>query len=75
MSCKTRFCGYLRKGLFVCMLIAVVLMLRPQQVYATSIGALDSSSDAGTTEDRTNIREPGTAETPDDLKELNIAND
>ena len=34
-----------------------------------------SSSDAGTTEDRTNIREPGTAETPDDLKELNIAND
>ncbi len=75
MNCKTRFCGYLRKGLFVCMLIAVVLMLRPQQVYATSIGALDSSSDAGTTEDRTNIREPGTAETPDDLKELNIAND
>ena len=75
MNCKTRFCGYLCKGLFVCMLIAVVLMLRPQQVYATSIGALDSSSDAGTTEDRTNIREPGTAETPDDLKELNIAND
>lgn len=57
------------------MLVAVVLMLRPQQVYATTIGALDSSSDAETTEDRTNIREPGTAETPDDLKELNIAND
>ena len=74
-SCKTRFCGYLRKGLLICMLVAVVLLLRPQQVYATTIGALDSSSDAGTTEDRTNIREPGTAETPDDLKELNIAND
>ncbi len=28
----------------------------------------------GTREDRTNINDPGSAETPDDLKELNIAN-
>lgn len=43
--------------------------------YAESLTrALDSSTESGTQEDRTNIREPGTSEDSDELSELNIAN-
>lgn len=45
------------------------------QSYAASVdSALGSSTDAGTQENRTNIREPGSAESADELSELNIAN-
>lgn len=47
----------------------------PMQVYAGSVeNALGSSTDSGTQEDRTNIREPGSTEDADELAELNIAN-
>lgn len=45
------------------------------QVHAGSVeNALNSSTEAGEEENRTNIREPGTSEDADELSELNIAN-
>lgn len=45
------------------------------QVHAGSVdSALNSSTEAGEDENRTNIREPGTSEDTDELSELNIAN-
>lgn len=45
------------------------------KVHAGSVeGALNSSTEAGEDENRTNIREPGTSEDADELSELNIAN-
>lgn len=45
------------------------------QVHAGSVdSALNSSTEAGEDENRTNIREPGTSEDADELSELNIAN-
>ncbi|MCH5280716.1 MAG: flagellar type III secretion system pore protein FliP [Lachnospiraceae bacterium] len=45
------------------------------KVYASSLTEdLTSSIDAGESEQRTNIREPGTSQTPEELGELNIAN-
>ncbi len=45
-------------------------------VFCTTMAVYATTRDrgAGTTEDRTNINEPGTAETADELSELNIAN-
>ena len=40
----------------------------------TDINNARESNPAGSRDERTNINDPGTAETPDDLKELNIAN-
>ena len=64
-----------RKTLFALFVVLIMFAFRSMSVYATSIDtALDSSTDAGQTDGRTNIEEPGSSETPDDLKELNIAN-
>lgn len=56
----------------ICLLLTVgILCIIPgTEVYATSV---DTES-AGTTERRTNIEEPGTAETAEDLNQLNISN-
>lgn len=45
-------------------------------VYATSAGTTGTTQRhlAGETQERTNINEPGSSQTPDELKELNIAN-
>lgn len=60
--------------LFIGMFCMVFFMM-PVVTSASSVDReLTSSDETGTQEDRTNIREPGTAESTEDLKELNIAN-
>lgn len=57
----------------ICLLFVVGILFcisRPVSVYATE----RESNLTGTTDERTNITNPGEAETPEDLKELNIAN-
>lgn len=61
-------------GLFFVVVMAALLW-QPVKVYASSLTEdLTSSVDAGEEEQRTNIREPGTSQTPEELGELNIAN-
>lgn len=55
----------------ICLLFSVGILLcisKPVSLYATE------SNLTGTTNERTNVMEPGEAETADDLKEINIAN-
>ncbi|MGN0131770.1 MAG: flagellar type III secretion system pore protein FliP [Lachnospiraceae bacterium] len=67
---KRIFCGLLLAGLLIMFFFGSAV-----QSYAASVdSALGSSTDAGTQENRTNIREPGSAESADELSELNIAN-
>ena len=54
----------------IALLIGIFVYCAAMSVYATSLG----DNAAGTTEDRTNINDPGTSETADELAELNIAN-
>ena len=61
----------------ICLLIVVGILFISQKSTAYANG-LDNHADshlAGDTEDRTYINEPGSAQTADELKELNIAND
>lgn len=70
-----RFSRFLKSVLFL-LAVCFTICIHSVYVHASSLdGALDSSTGAGSSEDRTNIKEPGAAETPEDLKELNIAND
>ncbi len=78
----------LRKGIIsalACLFMAtIVAFSTPLMANATENIIVDTtptdpttdrdSQLTGTREDRTNINDPGSAETPDDLKELNIAN-
>ncbi len=61
----------------LCLLLMVgILCIYPcVGVHATAVenGTLDSNL-TGSTDERTNINDPGTSESGDDLKELNIAN-
>lgn len=52
------------------LLLGIFVYCGAMAVYATSLG----DRDAGTTEDRTYINDPGASETADELGELNIAN-
>lgn len=57
----------------ICLLFAVGILFcisRPVSVYASN----RNSNLTGTTTERTVVGDPGTAQTPEDLKELNIAN-
>lgn len=57
----------------ICLLFAVGILFcisHPISVYATG----RDSNLTGTTDERTNVINPGEAQTPEDLKELNIAN-
>ncbi|MBE5828599.1 MAG: flagellar type III secretion system pore protein FliP [Butyrivibrio sp.] len=79
---------YLRKGIIsaiFCVIMASFLVFSlPQVANATENVISDTSPTdptvdrdsalTGTSDERTNINPPGSAETPDDLKELNIAN-
>ncbi len=61
----------------ICLLLMVGILFISQKSSAFA-GGLDHQADShlsGDTESRTNIREPGSAETPEELKELNISND
>lgn len=58
------------------LLLGAVFMCHHVQTYAASVtDAFTSSDEAGESENRTNIREPGSSEDMDELAELNIAND
>ena len=52
------------------LLLGIFVYCTTMAVYATSLG----DRDAGTTEDRTHINDPGTSETAEELANLNIAN-
>lgn len=52
------------------LLLGIFVYCTTMAVYATTLG----DRDAGTTEDRTYINDPGTSETADELADLNIAN-
>ncbi len=65
----------LRFVVFVLML-GVLFVSTGVQAKASSVGgALTSTPEAGTEDDRTNIREPGSSEDADELAELNIDNE
>ncbi len=59
----------------VCLLLCLfVLFGLPSKVYASAINDLGITEDDGINENKTVINDPGTAESPDDLRELNVAN-
>ena len=79
---------YLKKGLIAALacfvMFSVLAFAVPLQVKATESVVVDTtptdpttdreSNLTGTTDERTNINDPGSSEDPDDLKKLNIAN-
>lgn len=58
------------KRVCLAFIIVMFVLLRPAVVHASSVDAYTT----GESESRTNINEPGTAQTADELNELNIAN-
>jgi len=62
------------RTLCLLLIVGILCICVKMPVHATS--ALDSGERhiTGTTEERTNINEPGSSEDPEELKELNIAN-
>lgn len=64
------------KSMCLLIVVGILFMLIPSSAYASShlTNEVDSHL-TGDTESRTYIGEPGSAETPEDLKELNISND
>ena len=61
----------------ICLLLTagILFIALKLPVYASELSSGADSHLAGETESRTFINDSGTAETPDDLKELNISND
>ena len=61
----------------ICLLVVVGILFISQKstAYAQNLESHIDSHLAGETETRTNINVAGTAQTPDELKELNISND
>lgn len=69
-----RFLKKYMRTLCLLLIVGILCICVKMPVYATS--SIDSGDRhiTGTTEERTNINEPGSSEDPDELKELNIAN-
>ncbi len=61
----------------ICLLVVAGILFISQNnsAYASGLQNHADSHLTGDTESRTNVNEPGSAQTPDDLKELNISND
>lgn len=71
---KKRFSGLrIRKLLCLLFTVGIFCMCSAQTVYATTSLDIDGG-ETGDTETSTTIRDPGEAETPEELQELNIAN-
>ena len=66
-SCNIKFIKVL------CLLIVAGIFFICPSVKAQAVGSLDSNL-TGTDRNETVLRQPGTAETPEELQELNIAN-
>jgi len=63
------------RSICLLLLVGILSMLGGVNVNAASTtDGIGSTGTTGTTETQTNINEPGTSETADDLKELNVAN-
>ena len=60
------------KNLCLLLLVGILCIIFPNSAYAMGTGI--TSNDTGTTDTKTNIKEPGSASTGEDLKELNVAN-
>lgn len=58
----------------ICLLLTAGIFCICAGTQVQAANTLGESNLTGTTTNRTNIEEPGTAETPEDLRELNIAN-
>ncbi|MBO4900344.1 MAG: flagellar type III secretion system pore protein FliP [Lachnospiraceae bacterium] len=71
-----RFCHHIVR--LICLLISVGILCvsGPAVIRAQAVEEIDSNEHhlTGDREDSTNIDEPGTSESPDDLADLNIAN-
>lgn len=65
----------LLKPICLLLLAGILFIGSKSSAYATSLNSSEDTYTAGETESRTNITEPGSAETAEDLKELNISND
>ena len=61
------------RSLCLLLLVGILCMCQSTEVHATSIGS-EERHFAGDSEIRTNINEPGATDNPEELKELNIAN-
>ena len=72
---KKHFSGYhLAKMICLLLLAGILCLSRKTTAYATLDTPYRDSNLTGTTDERTNEREPGSSEDPDELAELNIAN-
>lgn len=69
---KITFFPGIKIGRLICLLITVGILCISQK--SVAYASYHDSNLTGETEDSTAINEPGTAETAEDLKELNIAN-
>ena len=59
----------------LCLLLVVgIFCINPLMVYASQVPDTPFEDEIGTTDTRTNIEEPGSADSSDDLNKLNIAN-
>ena len=58
----------------ICLLLLVGILSMLGEFPANAASVTGNTGTTGTTETQTNINEPGTSETADDLKELNVAN-
>ncbi|MDD6810925.1 MAG: flagellar type III secretion system pore protein FliP [Lachnospiraceae bacterium] len=71
---KKFFSGhYIKKIICLLLLAGILCISRKEVAYATGSPYVESNL-TGTSDERTNVENPGTAQSEDDLKELNIAN-
>ena len=61
-------------GKIICLLLMAGIFCICPGISAYAVGTLENNQ-TGTTIHKTNIREPGTADTPEELQKLNIANE
>lgn len=61
-------------GKIICLLLMAGIFCICPGISVYAVGALENNQ-TGTTIHKTNIREPGTADTPEELQKLNIANE
>ena len=72
---KKHFSGYhLAKVICLLLLAGILCLSRKATAYASLDTPYRDSNLTGTTDERTNVREPGSSEDADELAELNIAN-
>lgn len=65
----------LRKIICLLLVAGILFISNGLSGYASGLSNHADSHLAGDTESRTNVNEPGSSQTPDELKELNISND